>query len=56
MCGSSLDPRLAERLAIDIVVEGAGENFRLCAETIHLTINDYHSRIAEAIVTSEQTI
>lgn len=49
MCDPSLDPKRAERIAIDIVVEDAAENFRSCAEMIRRSTTEYHPRIAESI-------
>jgi hypothetical protein len=49
MCDASLDAKRAERIAIDIVVENAAENFRGCVEVIRRSVTDFHPRIANTI-------
>lgn len=49
LCGPSMDDQLAERLAIEILVEGAKRNFIECAKRSSVTIQDYHLRLAEIL-------
>ena len=51
MCGSSLDQTVAERIAIDLSVEGAAGDFLDCATKISLAPADaYHPTIAARVM------
>jgi eukaryotic-like serine/threonine-protein kinase len=49
LCGPTMDDQLAERLAIEIIVEGAHKQFKQCAERLSKSITEYHTRIAEIL-------
>jgi hypothetical protein len=49
LCGPTMDEQLAERLAIEIIVESAHTQFQQCAERLSKPIEDYHPRIAEVL-------
>jgi eukaryotic-like serine/threonine-protein kinase len=49
LCGPTMDEQLAERLAIEIIVEAAHQRFKQCAERLSKSIEDYHPRIAEIL-------
>jgi len=49
MCGPQLNERVAQRLAIEIVVEQICDTFRRCAHSIDRSIDDYHSAIAKVL-------
>lgn len=49
MCGPSLDDQVAHRIAIEIKVQEAEQNFQRCAYVIDQNTSSYHPRIAEAV-------
>lgn len=53
MCGPHLDDHVAGRIAIEISVEEAEENFTKCADRIGLEINAYHPKIRSMLAESD---
>lgn len=49
ICGSQLVDRVAQRLAIEIVVEQMTDTFRRCAHALDRSIDDYHPSIARVL-------
>lgn len=49
MCGPQLDAKVAERIAIEIVVEEAQYNFLRCSVVIGRGYGEYHPAIAQAL-------
>lgn len=49
LCGPTMDDTLAHRIAIEIMASDARLNFRLCAQKINRSVDDYHPRIAEIL-------
>jgi hypothetical protein len=52
MCGPNLDDHVADRIAIEISIEEAEENFTKCADGIGLEINAYHPKIRSLLTPS----
>ena len=49
LCGSTLDEKLAERIAIEIAAEEAEHTFISCIETISEHVESYHPAIASVL-------
>lgn len=47
LCDENLEEQIARRIAIDIVVEDAQDDFEGCAEVISLKVKDFHPLIAK---------
>src|SRR2546425_8832287 len=53
-CGKDLDPKVAERIAIEIVAEEAQYDFLRCARAIGRQRDEYHPAIAEVLAAHER--
>ena len=54
LCGKDLDPKVAERIAIEIVAEEAQYDFLRCARAIGRQRDEYHPAIAEVLAAHER--
>jgi hypothetical protein len=54
MCDGTLDAKVAERIAIEIVAEEAQYDFLRCARVIHRQREDYHPAIVEVLAEYEK--
>jgi len=54
LCGKDLDPKVAERIAIEIVAEESQYDFLKCARVIRRQPDEYHPAIAEVLTAYER--
>ena len=54
LCGKDLDPKVAERIAIEVVAEEAQYDFLRCARAIGRQRDEYHPAIAEVLAAHER--